>query len=67
MPSLLTVECIEWDEWVNVGKPSPDVPGDYEPIDEVITQSPTCKNPVDIECRRKTDGRPWDQTGLYYL
>ena len=48
---------------MNLGRPSADSPGDYEPIDDVIAASPNCKDPVEIECRRSIDGLPWDSTG----
>ncbi|KAJ8313527.1 hypothetical protein KUTeg_008088 [Tegillarca granosa] len=61
-PPPLKESCYIYDQWVNVGQPTPANTGDIEPIAEVKKQSHVCLNPVKIECQSAA-GVPFDMTG----
>ncbi|XP_033761396.1 mucin-5AC-like [Pecten maximus] len=46
--------CVEYDNWVNIGQPTPLSGGDYERIDGVKAASQHCHSPMKIECRTAT-------------
>lgn len=56
--------CIKWDVWVDTHQPSLMSRDDIEPIDVVLAESRTCKDPLVIQCRTATtDHTPWEVTG----
>ncbi|BFZ02512.1 hypothetical protein BsWGS_05551 [Bradybaena similaris] len=56
--------CVVWDLWVDTYQPSIVNKNDIEPLSRIINASPSCKDPINIECRTATpDHTPAKSTG----
>lgn len=58
-------------DWINVWTPwfnrdGPGGKGDYEMLAPLVADGSVCSQQVDIQCRRKSDGKPWQDTGEQY-
>lgn len=60
------VSCVQWDKWVDTNEPSRLIKHEIEPLSDIVKASPTCKDPIAIECRTATpDHRPAKSTGQH--
>ncbi|XP_035826998.1 hemocytin isoform X2 [Aplysia californica] len=57
-------KCIVWDDWQDLSQPGLTSKNDIEPIEDLVRMSPSCKDPVQIECRTATpDLKPAQNSG----
>ncbi|XP_022255312.1 hemocytin-like [Limulus polyphemus] len=63
VPTTTTEACVEYGPWMSLSVPKPSELGDIEPIDEIITATGLCSNPVGIECREYSTGRNYRNSG----
>lgn len=55
--------CINYGPWISLTDPSSALFGDEELIDDVISASGVCNNPIEIECRTMSTRKDYTQTG----
>ncbi|XP_030646361.1 mucin-2-like, partial [Chanos chanos] len=62
-PNPCTYKCI-WSEWVSNTYPNATTGGDFERITDLVESGQIpCGNPVNIQCRRKDNKEPYNETG----
>ncbi len=50
-----------WTEWLN--RDTPSLSGDWERLRKFVEKGQVCEQPEGVECRRRSDGTQWFETG----